>query len=266
VMGDPARLRQVLVNLLVNAVRHTDAGSISVDVGFDPSAPALRFAVRDTGTGIPREAHEDIFRPFSQAPGPARREGGTGLGLAISRRLCELMGGTIWVESEEGLGSTFSFVVAAEPAPPEPAPNGRGDVDVAAPAGGGLDVLVAEDNPVNRQVILLFLERLGHRAEVVGDGRLVIEALERRPYDVVLMDMQMPEMDGLEASRTINRLWPDRRPRIVGVTANAVAGDRERCLAAGMDDYLSKPFTMAELAGTLAGVGQASDAPAGPPA
>ncbi len=255
VLGDPARLRQILVNLLGNAVKHTDAGGICVEVGTRPPA-LLYFAVRDSGIGISAPDQERLFRPFSQVQGsPARREGGTGLGLAISRRLCELMGGTIWLESEVGVGSTFHFTVAAEPAPAEaqappedrPAP-GEAGVDRA------LDVLVAEDNPVNRDIILLFLTRLGHRADVVADGREAIAALEARPYDVVLMDVRMPEMDGLEASRVIHRRWPEHRPWIVGVTANAVAGDREQCLVSGMDGYLSKPFSMAELAGALADV------------
>jgi CheY-like chemotaxis protein len=127
-----------------------------------------------------------------------------------------------------------------------------------APAASGLEVLVAEDNPVNQQLIVLFLEKLGHRADVVTDGRTALAALEERAYDVLLMDMQMPDMDGLEASRQIHQRWPERRPRIIGVTANAVAGDRELCLAAGMDDYLSKPFSMDELAHTLAPVGVAA--------
>jgi signal transduction histidine kinase/CheY-like chemotaxis protein len=253
VIGDEARLRQVLVNLLSNAVKFTDAGSVSVVAGCEGSL--LRFSVQDTGIGIPAAAQDDLFRPFFQVQGPmARREGGTGLGLAISRRLCELMGGTMWFESQEGVGSTFHFTVAAEAVAP---------TDVASPAGAvgrrrsddaGLRVLVAEDNPVNQRVVLLFLERLGHHADVVPDGHEVLRALEARTYDVVLMDMRMPEMDGLEATRIIRRRWPDRRPLVVGVTANAVAGDRKQCLAAGMDGYLSKPFSMDELADVLSGL------------
>jgi CheY-like chemotaxis protein len=126
---------------------------------------------------------------------------------------------------------------------------------------GELRVLVAEDNPVNQRVVLLFLERLGHRADVVADGNEVLRALESEAYDVVLMDMRMPDMDGLEASRAIHRLWPERRPRIVGLTANAVAGDREQCLASGMDGYLSKPFSLDELADVLADLRPVPGAP-----
>ena len=250
VSGDEARLRQILVNLLSNGVKFSDAGGVSVVAGCE--GPLLRFSVQDSGIGIPSAAQDELFRPFFQVQGPmVRREGGTGLGLAISRRLCELLGGTMWFESQEGVGSTFHFTVAAEAVEttdgPRPGPEPRRQKS----DGAGLRVLVAEDNPVNQRVILLFLERLGHQADIVPDGREVLRAVEAQTYDVVLMDMRMPEMDGLEATRLIHRRWPDRRPLVVGVTANAVAGDREQCLAAGMDGYLSKPFSMDELADML---------------
>ncbi|MGH9279711.1 MAG: response regulator [Acidimicrobiales bacterium] len=278
VLGDADRLRQVLVNLLSNAVKFTDAGGISLlarahppdDVNGgslgDPAAFApthLYFAVRDTGVGIPAGARPHVFESFYQADASAaRRHGGTGLGLAISRRLCELMGGAMWFESEEGLGSTFHFTVAArfvaplEVTPRRAVPPTRSAPRVLVPDRDGphqpLEVLVAEDNPVNQQVILLLLQRLGHRADVVADGHEVLRAVGGRPYDVLLMDMQMPGMDGLEASRRLASSPPDVRPWIIAVTANAVAGDRERCLAAGMDDYLSKPFSKDDLAQALA--------------
>ena len=260
VKGDAIRLRQILVNLLSNGVKFTDAGGVSVVAGCDGAL--LRFSVQDTGIGIPAAAHDDVFLPFFQVQGPmARREGSTGLGLAISRRLCELMGGTMWVESVEGVGSTFHFTVAvesvapAEPPAPLPAPVPKRSEE------GGLRVLVAEDNPINQRVVRLFLDRLGHQADVVGDGRDVLHAVETGSYDVVLMDVRMPGMDGLEATRAIRRRWPEPRTRIVGVTANAVAGDRERCMAAGMDGYLSKPFSLDELAGVLADLHPVTEGP-----
>ncbi len=388
--GDLTRLKQILANLLSNAVKFTDAGGVLLSVRTQPTEDGhddrscVHFAVRDTGIGIPAHALERIFRSFEQVDASTtRRYGGSGLGLAISRRLCELMGGKMWVESEEGVGSTFHFTVELTVEPdavlphrrsPQPLLAGKrllvvdedassrelilrtarrwgmlareatwpdarrrlqagdrfdvavvdlkataGDARVAAlgvpvvglgplgyhsdgesrrfagwltrpvrtsqlfeavsatlpgpttaspalappapapvpalsvePSADSLRVLVAEDHPVNQRVAVLLLEKLGHRVDVVADGTEVIQALERSRYDLVLMDMQMPEMDGLEASRVIHRRWPDERPRIVAVTANAIAGDREECLAAGMDDYLSKPFTLDELAKTLA--------------
>ena len=251
VRGDAIRVRQVLVNLLSNGVKFTDAGGVSVVAGCE--GQLLRFSVQDTGIGIPAAAHEDLFKPFFQVQGPlARREGGTGLGLAISRRLCELMGGTMWVESAQGMGSTFHFTVAVEPVAPADVPAAVAVPGPRRSEGGGLRVLVAEDNPVNQRVVRLFLDRLGHHTDVVADGRDVLHAVETGSYDVVLMDIRMPGMDGLEATRSIRGRWPEQRPRIIGVTANAVAGDREQCLASGMDGYLSKPFSLHELAGVLA--------------
>ena len=250
VSGDPARVRQVLVNLLSNGVKFTDRGGVSVVVACDP--PRLRFSVQDSGIGIPAAARDDLFRPFFQVQDPMdRREGGTGLGLAISRRLCELMGGALWFESEEGVGSTFPFTVAVDAVAPAELPGAPVEPSRRRAEDVALRVLVAEDNPVNQRVVRLFLERLGHDVDVVTDGQEVLRALEAGTYDVVLMDMRMPVMDGLETTRVVRRRWPQRRPRIIGVTANAVAGDREQCLAAGMDGYLSKPFSLDELADAL---------------
>ena len=160
----------------------------------------------------------------------------------------------MWFESQEGVGSTFHFTVTVEAVAPAGVPVAAPEPRRLSADGAGLRVLVAEDNPVNQRVVLLFLERLGHQADVVADGREVLRALEVRTYDVVLMDMRMPEMDGLEATRSIRRRWPDQPPRVIGITANAVAGDRERCRASGMDGYLSKPFSMEELADVLSGL------------
>jgi signal transduction histidine kinase/DNA-binding response OmpR family regulator len=396
VLGDTTRLRQVLVNLVGNAIKFTSAGEVLVEVkrlgGGDPltpgSAAALHLSVRDTGIGIPPDRMDRLFKSFSQVDASTTRQyGGTGLGLAISRRLVELMGGRMWVESTPGAGSTFQFtlettVVASQElphvAPREPAKRplrvlvvddnatnrriltsqlanwnmvaeaassgaealeliARTDsfdlaiIDGLMPGMNGpellqqlrsrqfdapallltsvgdfamrrsaepfglagfltkpvkqsqlfdaiqsavgqraeqpllkgpseldpelarkrpLTLLLAEDNTVNQKVALHILRRLGYRADVASNGVEVLKALELRPYDVVLMDVQMPEMDGFEASRRIRGRW-ESGPHIIAMTANAMQSDREACLAAGMDDYLSKPVVIEELIGSL---------------
>jgi PAS domain S-box-containing protein len=389
ILGDSTRLLQILVNLLTNAVKFTEHGEVVLTVDSNPTVDdvhRLHFAVRDTGIGIPSDGIDRLFESFSQVDASTtRRYGGTGLGLAISRRLCELMGGTIWVESEAGKGSVFHFTIDAEatsgPRLPAVAAELRGkrilvvddnaanrevvtrharswgmvpretaspaqalewirrgdpldvavldmqmpemdgltlaaeirryrDADalplvmltslghrtadreargefaafltkpikasqlynaVAAVVGvkagrpqearerdagpavrADLRVLLTEDNAVNQQLALRLLEKLDYRAEVAVNGLDALEALRRRPYDVVLMDVEMPTMDGLEAARCIHREWPGpERPRIIAMTANAMQGDREICLAAGMDDYVSKPIHLDELAEAL---------------
>jgi CheY-like chemotaxis protein/HPt (histidine-containing phosphotransfer) domain-containing protein len=400
IVGDASRLRQILINLLNNAIKFTDTGEVvlSVDGKALKSGEEevgrwhrLHFAVRDSGIGIPKDRQSRLFESFSQVDASTtRRYGGTGLGLAISKRLCELMGGTIWVESQVGKGSAFHFTIQAEQAsglapadqqgpPPQlhgrrvlivddnatnrhilvrhaeswgmlardtafpaqalewirrgdpfdlaiidmqmPEMDGvglaeeigryrdaralplllltslrsrqevRGGVEFAAsltkpikpsqlydtlmnvlgatPAGVQvaafqegpverlaervpLRVLVAEDNAVNQQLALLVLQKLGYRAEVTANGLEALQALEREPYDVVLMDVQMPTMDGLEATRRIHQRWPEgRRPHVIAATASAMQEEREACLAAGMDDYLSKPIRVEELAAAL---------------
>lgn len=401
IVGDVTRLRQICINLLTNAVKFTEQGEIVLSVKTDERGPRsadssflLHFAVRDTGIGIPRERQDQLFRSFSQLDAStARKYGGTGLGLAISKRLVEMMGGTMGVESEgvPGKGSTFYFTVCAKPAPEfvttprvvgeQPQLRGkrilvvddnatnrlilirqsrqwgmlardtasphealewitRGDpfdvaiVDVAMPEMDGLTlaaeirekrdaralpillssslgkreptpdalgiaafllkplrqsqlydalanlfapgapvestvpaaptldaamarrrplrILLAEDNAVNQKLALRLLSQMGYRADVAANGLEAIQAVERQPYDVVLMDVQMPEMDGLEATRQICARWPrGERPRIIAMTANAMQGDREMCLAAGMDDYVSKPIRVHELVAAL---------------
>jgi PAS domain S-box-containing protein len=401
-VGDATRLGQILANLLTNAVKFTDEGEVVLSVeskrvvegdGLGAEIYELHFALRDTGIGIAKERIDRLFHSFSQVDASTtRRYGGTGLGLAISKRLSEMMGGTMWVESEAGRGSVFHFTVKAEAAAGPELPDAsrehaqlggkrllvvddntanrevvkrqasswgmvprdtgsptealewirRGDpfdaaildmqmpemdglalaqeirrfrdarvlplvvltslgrreedvhagVDFAAhltkpikasqlyealmrvfgemseevrpggigvargseaPSRGPLQVLLADDNAVNQQLALVLLEKMGYRADVATNGAEVLEALARRPYDVVLMDVEMPVMDGLEASRRINQeRSPGQRPRIIAMTANAMQGDRETCLAAGMDDYLSKPIRREELAAALA--------------
>jgi len=403
IVGDVTRLRQILINLLNNAVKFTEEGEVVLSVAAEglvsggdgrKATHKLAFSVRDTGIGIPAERMNSLFESFSQVDtSMTRRYGGTGLGLAISKRLAELMGGTLWAESEVGKGSTFQFTMLAEEAagPIRSYPEGaqpqlegkrilivddnatnreiltrqaeswgmlpqaaelpsealvwirRGDPfdlavldlampgmdgltlareirrhrdsatlplvlltslgrlremrtatefaacltkpvkasqlyealvavlmeraprtpEVAAPAGvgggddqpvetGALRVLLAEDNAVNQQLALALLRKIGYRADVVANGLEALAALEREPYDVVLMDVQMPELDGLETTRRVHERWPvERRPRIIAMTANAMQGDREECLAAGMDDYVAKPIDIEELAGAL---------------
>jgi PAS domain S-box-containing protein len=414
VYGDVTRLRQILVNLLSNAVKFTSQGEVVVSIaarGTDDegredaehrdTAPVyeLHFAVRDTGIGITEEGRTALFQSFSQVDAStSRRYGGTGLGLAISKRLAELMGGTMWVESQPGIGSTFHFTLLAQAAPARARPYlensqvrlvgkrilivddnetncsiltlqtqswgmlpyaytsakealtqvqagvpfdvaildmqmpemdgltlaeqirrsqntrelplvmltslGRRDIDtqgvefvaflhkpikpsqlyntllsifaeqeqarpVLKPTEATgiqfdallgqrlpLRILLVEDNTVNQKLALRLLERMGYRADVAGNGLEALEALQRQHYDVILMDVQMPEMDGLEASRIIHESWPpEQHPRIIAMTANAMQGDREECLAAGMDDYLTKPIQVTALQEALERVG-----------
>jgi len=395
VRGDPTRLRQILVNLLGNAVKFTEHGEVVLGVHARTHGPdriELEFAVTDTGIGISPEGRQRIFQPFSQVDATTtRRYGGTGLGLVVSKRLAELMGGRLWIESELGQGSTFRFTALVGAVPSKPKPyHGHGlahlegkrlllvddnatnrriltslttgwgmfaraaatgtealawleageDFDAAIvdmqmpemdglmlaaairrlrspprlplvllsslgqreliggespfvahltkpakparifevlaaifragpdPAGPrqstspfprrdtapGGQILLVEDNTVNQKVALMMLEKLGFRADVAANGNEAIAALRRQAYSIILMDMQMPEMDGLEATRHIVAEWPDpaQRPWIIAVTANAMQGDREACLAAGMDDYISKPVKREELAAALA--------------
>ncbi len=403
IIGDVTRVRQVLINLLGNAIKFTDRGEVVVEVNVDRAENGdrkasavtsegpvytLHFAVRDTGLGIPADRQDRLFRSFSQVDiSTTRRYGGTGLGLAISKRLCEMMGGTIWVESEgvPGRGSTFHFTLQAPLAPAAPrvysrqqpllegrrvlivddnATNRRilraqtqawgmlprdtaspqealewirrGDpfdvalLDMQMPDMDGLmlaqeirrfhdaqalplimltslgrresgaeavdlaayltkpvkpsqlhdalvevfgkarearsreavlqldaqmgerlplRILVAEDNVVNQKLALQVLKKLGYRADIAANGLEVLEALNRQPYDVVLMDVQMPEMDGLEATRRLRAM--SLPVRVIAMTANAMQGDREMCLAAGMDDYVSKPIRIEELVNAL---------------
>lgn len=398
IFGDVTRLRQILVNLLSNVVKFTAQGEIVVAVQtrqLDEENIELQFAVRDTGIGIPKDRMNRLFCSFSQVDSSTTRQfGGPGLGLAISKRLSEMMGGDMWVESEAGRGSTFFFTLRGQEAPPQPrrhlhvtpvelqqkrvlivddnATNRQiltrqtaswgmrsvavasgaealtqlrsrevfdlalldyhmpemdgvmlahairqldntlplvmlssgiltnqrvtelqGDLfakflakpikpsqlfdrllemfsenliaqKVAVPASIAklgerlpLRLLLAEDNLVNQKVALRLLEKIGYRADVVANGLEAIAALERQPYDIVLMDVHMPELDGLETTRQICQRWP-AHPIIAAMTANAMQGDREECLAAGMDDYVSKPVKLEELEAVLARWGRAS--------
>ena len=254
--GDVVRVRQVLVNLLSNAVKFTEQGSVKVWVDAEPLGTGsfrLRFEVQDTGCGIALEQQEKIFDAFSQAQAStSRRYGGTGLGLSISRRLTELMGGRIGVESHLGGGSIFYFTILARAARLPIRGEISEEFDAHLSIKHPLEILVADDNPTNQQVAKLLLARRGYRVDVVGDGHEALRALEKRRYDLVLMDVLMPNMDGLKATREIHRLVEKRfRPQVVAMTASAMQGDREQCLDAGMVDFLTKPINEEELESIL---------------
>jgi CheY-like chemotaxis protein len=262
VRGDRTRLRQVLTNLVGNAIKFTEQGEVVVRVSMVEEAEGralLRFEVRDTGIGIPDEVQQSIFDAFSQADGSISREfGGTGLGLTISKQLVELMGGEIGLESEPGKGALFWVLLSLER---EPESGLGGGVDLtdsetskAVSFGERLEarILLVEDNPVNREVALSMLENLGCRVEMAADGIEAVEAASTTRFDLILMDCQMPRMDGYQATELIreNERIPcgevGRTP-IVALTAHAMEGDRQQCLFAGMDDYLTKPFTQEQL-------------------
>ncbi|MFB3766132.1 MAG: ATP-binding protein [Methanotrichaceae archaeon] len=254
--GDASRIRQVLVNLLSNAVKFTDKGKIVVSIQaarLQDESYEILFSVKDTGIGISPDILGRLFQPFYQADAStSRKYGGTGLGLAISKKLVKLMGGRIWAESKLGEGSTFYFTISTYV--PDDLPKKAKPPIVylnEAKACKDLRILLAEDNLVNQRMALLMLKKLGYKADPVADGKEVLQALERQSYDIILMDVQMPGMDGIEATKEIRRRWPDGWPKIIAVTAHALKGDRERCLESGMDEYISKPVQIGELAKVL---------------
>ena len=303
-VGDAGRLRQIVLNVLSNAVKFTESGEVVVSVSGRPVDPTGRkpgaaavwevsVAVGDTGIGIPRDRIAQLFQSFSQADASiSRRYGGTGLGLAISKRLAELQGGSITAESTgvPGEGSRFVVRIVAPEAPPDavpvpgPRPSERQTAEAAlvvddkpaaqeTPIASAallgdrhpLRILLAEDQAANQKLALRLLQRMGYAADLAGNGLEAITALEAATYDLVLMDVHMPDCDGLEATRRIRARWPGTAgPRIIAMTASAMAGDREACLAAGMDDYISKPIRLDELTAALEGTasrGAAGDSP-----
>jgi signal transduction histidine kinase/ActR/RegA family two-component response regulator len=248
-IGDWLRLQQIVINLIGNAIKFTARGKVSLRLAIVErrgTDAVLRFDVADTGIGIPLERQAAIFEPFTQADGSTTRSyGGTGLGLTISRKLAEMMGGRIWVESVPGHGATFHFTVVIAEAPArdeERRPLSRADrVD---PSNVVLRILVAEDNAVNQLITVRLLQKQGHHVHAVGTGRAAVDAARTESFDVALMDIQMPEMDGLEATAAIRQreaMTGGRLP-IIALTANAMVGDVERYLEAGMDGYVSKPI------------------------
>jgi PAS domain S-box-containing protein len=275
VMGDSTRFRQILLNLVGNAMKFTQEGTVAIAVsGYavtenQKDKYELMIQVQDTGVGIRGDLLKKLFQPFTQADATiARKYGGTGLGLAISKRLVELMGGTIWVESQGNVagnppvdwrlnpamnqgstqGSSFYFtVILAAAKTPElaaPAPS-IPDIQASPSESYPLRILLAEDHRVNQKLAIQFLKRLSYQADIANNGLEVLNMLEDREYDLILMDVQMPEMDGIEATRQICTLYPESsRPYIIAMTANAMEGDRELCLNAGMNDYVSKPIRL----------------------
>jgi signal transduction histidine kinase/ActR/RegA family two-component response regulator len=273
VRGDPHRLRQVLLNLLGNALKFTASGNIAVRVSLAPqqqaaaggsngvpAPPQIQFAVSDTGIGVPAPQQELIFQPFRQADGSVtRRFGGTGLGLAISQKLVKKMGGRMLLESAEGQGSTFFFTAPfpAGEAPAEdqkPAAATTSQTPAEKPPSQSLSILVAEDNAVNQLLVRTLLEKRGHCVTVVGNGSAALAAWGQNRFDCILMDIQMPEMDGYEATRRIRAYESGNGTHIpiIALTAYAMKGDREKCLEAGLDSYISKPIQTAALDAALA--------------
>jgi PAS domain S-box-containing protein len=258
--GDPNRLRQILLNLVGNAVKFTERGSVTVRVTSRRSrrkgANRLRFEISDTGIGMSKEVAATLFQKFNQADTSiTRRFGGTGLGLAISRQLAELMGGRIGVTSRLGRGSCFWFEASLQPAttPTAARRSGQAAPQPGTAAAQGLRVLVAEDNKINQQLARMLLSKAGHAVEIVANGEEAVAAVRAADYDVVLMDVQMPVLDGIEATRHIRALpAPKNAVPIIAVTAHAMAGAREEYLASGMDGYLSKPLDPNVLLRTLA--------------
>jgi CheY-like chemotaxis protein len=251
--GDPTRLRQVLANLVNNAIKFTSQGSVTIEVNSETQnrdQVRLRFEVTDTGIGIPVESLSRMFQSFSQADASTTRKfGGTGLGLSISKHLVTLMGGEIGVKSTAGLGSAFWFTI-----PFEMGSQLLGEASTSDDASVGvqrkLRILIAEDNSVNQFIAIKMFEKLGHTAVAVANGNEAFDALRTIPYDLVFMDCQMPELDGYATTKMIRNaktLECNNIP-IIAMTANAMSGDREKCIGAGMNDYVSKPMKLKDLA------------------
>lgn len=255
VMGDPSRLNQVLTNLLGNAVKFTEKGTVILSAEQlygEENELIIHFSVSDTGIGIKEEDLPNLFRPFTQADASmSRRYGGSGLGLSITRELTRLMGGDVWVESTYGEGSTFHFIIRLQPLTADSREEGSEAAGSSAAcssvsAEAAYRVLVAEDNPINAKLMSVMLGNRGLMWDNAMDGLEAVRAFRERDYDLMLMDCQMPGMDGYEATQVIRQEGRGRKqPIIVAMTANAMEGDREKCISAGMDDYISKPVSQA---------------------
>jgi CheY-like chemotaxis protein len=257
IVGDETRLKQIFTNLLGNAVKFTERGHVALHAWLekcDADGPTLRFTVRDTGIGISQTKQKQIFEPFVQADASTTRQfGGTGLGLTITQKLVQMMNGRLWLESEPDVGSTFYFTAqfggcmtlsTAPTATPEPSTS-----NVVKVLPREMNVLLVEDNLINQKLALHLLKRWGCKVTLAENGLRGVEAFQQQDYDMILMDIQMPEMDGIQATQRIRQMEANsgRHIFILAVTAHAMKGDRERCIEAGMDDYISKPIKLEEL-------------------
>jgi CheY-like chemotaxis protein len=281
-LGDSLRLRQVMMNLLSNALKFTDQGAIGLKVSVDSATMQgvmLRFEISDTGIGIPDVDQDRIFAPFTQVDASStRRHGGTGLGLAIVAELVRLMGGNVAVESKLGSGSVFSVVVplayalaplAEQPvverrAKSSPAPADHSLLDHRVAAEAGLRVLVVEDTRANQEIVKRALSRRGHFVEVAANGQQAVDLVSHEHYNVVLMDLQMPVMDGFQATAAIRALPGVSYIPIIALTAHATSDDSDRCRAAGMDDFLPKPLDIFKLIEVVEDFGASNRIPADP--
>jgi CheY-like chemotaxis protein len=256
ILTDPNRLKQVLLNLIGNAIKFTSKGKVRVCCkceSLNQNNGVFKISIEDNGIGIPTEKQHLLFQSFSQVDSSTSRKfGGTGLGLAISKQIVELLGGEIGVTSEEGKGSTFYFTISSEVVEDVKAITEGSDKKVSFDTTKAhlLDVLIAEDNMVNQNVLRYMLETMGVRADIASNGVEVLEKMKENSYHIIYMDVQMPEMDGLEATQKIRELY-GKDICIVALTANSTSEDRDRCLASGMDDFISKPFVLSQLQESL---------------
>jgi len=257
IYGDVTRVRQILSNLISNAIKFTDSGNVDLMINaekINDNGYKIKFSVKDSGIGISKDAQKKLFASFSQVDSStARKYGGTGLGLAICKSLTELMGGNIWVESEEGRGSAFCFSITVEEAQNQDCSE---KVSIAIDSDMALEhplkILMAEDNRINQLVTKKTLEKLGYRIDVASNGIEALQMLRSQNYDIVLMDCLMPEMDGLEATGKIKENPIEYNdPKVVALTASALKEDRDKCINAGMDDFLSKPINIQEVVRVL---------------
>jgi signal transduction histidine kinase/ActR/RegA family two-component response regulator len=261
IYGDATRLKQIITNLVGNALKFTHHGGVRVGLRMTDNGAVLECQVQDSGIGIPPDKVGKLFERFSQVDSSInRRYGGTGLGLVICKHLVEAMGGDIGVQSKQHQGSTFTFRIPVSAAP---APAAAASSDGALPKlSASLRILLVEDNTVNQMLAMGMLQKLGCAADLARDGEEAVDKARRIDYDLILMDMQMPRMDGLTATRVIRDLPLRSQPQIVALTANAMESDRQLCLSAGMNDFLAKPFKIGELQAKIAEAAARAQAPA----